>query len=38
MGDGFWTNAGIRFDAEGQARNPITLEAQTPARGVLTGT
>lgn len=35
--EGTWTDADLRFEAEGTATQPITLRAATPGRVVLTG-
>jgi len=35
--DGTWTDADLRFEAEGAPEQPITLRAQTPGKVILTG-
>jgi len=37
MRDGVWPNADIRFEAQGVPEAPITLQAQTPGKMILTG-
>lgn len=35
--DGTWSDADLRFEAEGTATQPVTLRAQTPGKVILTG-
>src|SRR3954453_22426024 len=37
MREGTWTDADIRFEGEGTAKNPITLRAATPGKVLLPG-